>query len=154
VLIWALPGALVAGLLFHLLAAVREQGRATWAVGLTAAFNVGINLVLIPRWSFLGAAVSTVASEILCVALMLAVFRIRRQSVGLLDAAWRPLAAAGALGTALAIGAPVLPHGTPGLLITAAFAVPAYGLFLVVTRALGPRDANLLRELARVKAAA
>ena len=62
ILIWALPGSYMADTLMFLLTARRRQSLGTWAVAATATFNVGLNLVLVPRWSFLGASIATVAA--------------------------------------------------------------------------------------------
>src|SRR5207248_5914617 len=68
-LMWALPSAYLADTMLHLLAAIRRQRLGARAAMATAIFNVALNLVLIPRFSFVGAAVATALSEALCFAL-------------------------------------------------------------------------------------
>jgi O-antigen/teichoic acid export membrane protein len=45
------------------LAATDKQSARTIAVAATAALNIGLNLYFIPRWSYLGAAITTVICE-------------------------------------------------------------------------------------------
>src|SRR5206468_2593398 len=95
ILIWALPGSYMADTLMFLLTARRRQALGTWAVAATAVFNVGLNLVLVPRISYLGASIATVASEWLCCALLLALFVRDVPMPGLERLLWRPALAGG-----------------------------------------------------------
>jgi O-antigen/teichoic acid export membrane protein len=61
------------------LAAMDRQTRRTVAVSTAAAVNVGLNLYFIPRWSYLGAAITTGICE---AALLLSYAVILRRSVG------------------------------------------------------------------------
>ena len=45
------------------LTASDRQTQRTIAVGVAAAVNVGLNLILIPRWSFFGAVAATIVTE-------------------------------------------------------------------------------------------
>ena len=47
------------------------QKKAAWAYGFGAIFNIATNLIFIPRYSYFGAAATTVATEILVTAALL-----------------------------------------------------------------------------------
>ncbi len=46
------------------LVAINREGRRSVATAVLAFFNIGLNLILIPRYSFMGASISSVATEI------------------------------------------------------------------------------------------
>ncbi len=52
-------------LMGYLLNAIDKQKLFTWITGLSTAFNIILNFILIPKFSYIGACVATVASEIL-----------------------------------------------------------------------------------------
>jgi O-antigen/teichoic acid export membrane protein len=64
ILIWFLPFSFINSVTQYALIAVNQQRFLTRAFLIGAAFNVVANLILIPRYSFLGAALTTVLSEI------------------------------------------------------------------------------------------
>jgi O-antigen/teichoic acid export membrane protein len=72
----------------------------TWIMGSAAAFNVGLNFILIPRYGLVGAAFATVLAEGLVVCLgLITIHKIGvRMSFSLV---LRPLLAAGVMGTVL-----------------------------------------------------
>jgi O-antigen/teichoic acid export membrane protein len=146
-LIWALPGAYMADTMLHLLIAQRRQGLATWAVGAAAVFNIGLNFVLIPRFSFLGASVATVASEALCFSILFAMFLRKSPGVSLAALAWRPLVAGAVVAAALVFGTRHLPSGLPGLAISGFAALALYLTGLALLRAIGRDDLALVRDL-------
>jgi O-antigen/teichoic acid export membrane protein len=61
--------------------AIRAERRIVEIMLLGAVLNVGLNLVLIPRWAAIGAAWATVASEAVLAGLVLAVARRRLRGV-------------------------------------------------------------------------
>jgi O-antigen/teichoic acid export membrane protein len=146
-LIWALPGAYMADTMIHLLIAQRRQKVATWVVGIAAVFNIALNFVLIPRFSFLGASVATVASEVLCFSILFAMFRRESPGVSLTPLAWPPLVAGAVVAIGLVFGTPHLPSGAVGLAIAGVGALGVYLLGLTTLRAIGRDDVALVREL-------
>jgi len=147
ILIWALPFSHMAYTMLHVLTAQNRQSATTSAVALTAAVNVALNLILIPRFSFVGAAVATVASEALCFVLLYSTFRLRVPSVGLIGVAWRPLLAGGGLAVCSAFLTPWLPPDLKGLAASAAILPIVYGLLLIGFKALGREDLHLVIDL-------
>lgn len=147
ILMWALPGAFMADTLLHLLAAQRRQSVSARAVAITALFNVTLNLVLIPRFSFVGAALVTAASELLCFGLMYVAFRSTVPKIGLFGVARAPLVAGLITGAAMALFSSLAPGGLQGLAVMATFAAAAYVFALVALGALGREDFELVQEL-------
>ena len=64
ILVWAFPCFLVLSMFYNALYAVHRQGVVTAAFAVTLVFNVTLNVVLIPRFSYLASAALTVASEL------------------------------------------------------------------------------------------
>lgn len=97
ILILFLPFSFVNGVTQYILIALDKQSLITRAFALTLAFNVAMNLVLVPIWGIAGAALVTVLSEIvLLVPLLWWVRRTLAPSGGMLDPglAWKPALAA------------------------------------------------------------
>jgi O-antigen/teichoic acid export membrane protein len=71
----ALPASYLSGTLAaRLVAESRQRGWSVAAV-LSAMLNVGMNVVLIPKYGLMGAAIATVSSEWLCLVVLLCWFR-------------------------------------------------------------------------------
>src|SRR5439155_7531413 len=160
-LMWALPGAFLADTLFHLLAAQGRQAEGARAASTTAIFSVLLNLVLIPKLSFVGASIATAASEALCFTLLFLSFRARVPAIGVARVAWRPAVAALALGAVLAALEAVRPHHGPTssafavLVVTACADSLVYALSLALVGGIERRDLSVLldalpRPLARL----
>jgi len=97
VLIWFLPISFTNGLLQYVLIATNQQTFITRSFVVATLFNVTANLLLVPHWSYLAAATTTILSELVLLAPFW--FAISR-SVGplpLLTLAWRPALAAMAM---------------------------------------------------------
>ena len=147
VLIWALPGAYMADTLLHLLTAQRRQATGMRVAVVVALFNVGLNAVLIPRFSFVGASVATAASEALCFVLLFSAFHMAARGASLARAAWPPLAAGALMAGTLVITLPHLPSGPAGLALAVPVAAAAYVTALVLLGAVGRAEADLVLEL-------
>lgn len=145
ILMWALPGSYMADTLLFLLTAQRRQSLGTWAVGITAAFNVTLNLLLVPHLSFLGSSAATVASEWLSFALLFAMFQRAAPVPGIVTVVWRPIVAGAALAAVLAATSSWVPPGIAGLAIAGVGSLAAYALVLGMLGAFGQEDLALLR---------
>jgi len=75
-LVWALPAMFLYLLNGYWLYAAQRQVRVTLAMGFVAVFNLVLNVLLIPRWSYLGAAAVALGSEWLLWVLLH--FQVRR----------------------------------------------------------------------------
>ena len=147
VLLWALPGSFMADLLLHVLVAQGRPSAGTWVVGVTAALNIALNLVLIPRLSFVGAAAATVVSEVVCLALLYRVVSRGVPGVGLGALLVRPLLAGGATALALFVSVPHLPAGPWGVMLGLAVGTLVYGGALLASGGLGASDVAMVRGL-------
>ena len=93
ILICYLPLSYINGLTQYVLIATGKQRLLTGAFAVALAFNLAANLLLIPRFGFVGAAWVTVASEIvLLVPFRLAAASVTR-GVSLLSESWAPVLA-------------------------------------------------------------
>lgn len=101
VLVWAFPCFMVLGTLYNGLYALHQQRWVTVAFGITLVFNVGLNLWLIPRYSFMACAALTVASEVLNVVIVSVALRASVRLGGLAPAAAKMAAIALVTGLAL-----------------------------------------------------
>jgi O-antigen/teichoic acid export membrane protein len=83
-----------------MLYAIDRQDLFAWATGVAVAVNVGLNLILIPRFGYLGASAVTVVTE---AALSVAgwFFVARRERLPWLRVTWRTLLAGALMGAAL-----------------------------------------------------
>ncbi|MFN2431246.1 MAG: flippase [Gemmatimonadota bacterium] len=118
------------------LISIDRQNRAFGIALAGLALNVAVNLVVIPRWGFVGAAAATLLSELLIVALFAAVLRRDYGRVPGLATLGKALLAAAA-----ALPAVLLPGLEPALR-----ALLAVALYLVVLALLGVPDAEERRR--------
>jgi O-antigen/teichoic acid export membrane protein len=96
VLIWFLPFSFINGVTQYVLIAVDRQRFLTIAFLVATAFNLAANLLLIPRGSYLAAALVTVLSEVVLLGPFWWAVTRSLPPVSLGQLAWRPaLAAAG-----------------------------------------------------------
>jgi len=73
------------------------EKRFMWGVGLGALTNIGLNIILIPRFSLKGAAVATVISEFVFSAYLLSYFRVVSR-IKIMSYSLKPLVAAALMG--------------------------------------------------------
>ena len=97
ILIWFLPFSYLNGMLQYVVISLDRQWWLTPAFLVTTLFNVGANLALVPAFGFRAAAATTIASEVVLLAMLVWILR-RDQVLGrLLEPALRPTVAAGCL---------------------------------------------------------
>ena len=65
ILIFALPFIFLNYVLINTLIALNQEKIITWGSGLAILFNVGLNIFVLPRYGYLGASWTTVATEML-----------------------------------------------------------------------------------------
>ena len=124
VIIWSIPIGFVNSVTQYVLIAVNQQRYLTRAFILGVVFNVVGNLLVIPRFDYIGAAIVTILSEF---SLLIPFYWSVRRHVGRvnwLDLLWRPVVALGAMAGAIygltAAGFSVWTAILPGWLVYAA----------------------------------
>jgi O-antigen/teichoic acid export membrane protein len=115
-LIWFLPFSFINQVTQYVLIALDQQRFLTRAFLIGVAFNVGVNLVLIPRYGYQAAAITTIFSEW---ALLIPFYYSVRKNlcpVPWVNVAWRPVLASAAMGVVLWLlrEAPVLARVAAG----------------------------------------
>jgi O-antigen/teichoic acid export membrane protein len=143
ILIWYLPISFVNGLLQYVLIAVNRQRTLSVAFGVGVLFNVAANLALIPAYGYLGAAVVTVASELVLLAPFLWVTLREVGSLAVLGVAWRPAIAAVLMALPIWL---LAPWSTPLAIVAGAL---VYGAALLALRTLTAEERGELRALVR-----
>jgi O-antigen/teichoic acid export membrane protein len=141
IIIWFLPFSFVNSVTQYVLIAIDQQRFLTGAFLIGVTFNVAANLIFIPIFSYKGAAVVTVFSEM---ALLIPFYYSVRRNLGPLpwvSLCWQPVVASAVMGLAM-----WLLRGIPWLLL-----IPVGGAVYVIVLALigGFRqpDMHLLRSL-------
>lgn len=92
--IWYLPGSYLNGLTQYVIIALGKKQAITKAFGLTAMVNLGLNIWLIPRYSYVAAASITIVSELVLFLPLWLVLRRERININLASLFWRPALAA------------------------------------------------------------
>lgn len=146
--IWYLPFSFINGLTQYVIIALGRQRAITQAFMITAIFNVGLNIVLVPRYSFIAAAVVTVASEVVLFVPLRRVLRAEGLTPALLSLFWRPAVAAGLMGGAMWVAYQL--HFSAAVVV----GLPAYGLGLWLVGAFGVEERALLQRVLKRKPAA
>jgi len=141
ILIWFLPFSFINSLTQYVLIAVNRQRFLTLAFVIGAAFNIGANLALIPYYGYLGAAATTVLSEIVLLAPFLYGVRKHVGRVPLLEIAWRPVLSSLVMGGTIWLLRPL------NLVALVVIGAMVYGGVLVVLRTFNREDRELVRSL-------
>ncbi len=147
ILIGYLPLSFINGVTQYVLIALNYQRRLVWAIGVTALFNVGVNLWAVPTLGIYGAAAVTVLSEIVLLVPFLA-----WTAAGLGTGAVRPgptgvrLAGAGA---GMALTMVLLTAGGAGGPVAAVGGVGVYAALVVALHILHQEETARLRGLLR-----
>jgi O-antigen/teichoic acid export membrane protein len=107
----------------------------------STSFNVALNLLIVPRFGFIGAAVMTVVTEAVLVGQYVWLLRTQMRDIQWGRALMRPLLAALLMG-----GAVVLLRDLP-LLLNVAIGALIYGGLLLVFGVLGKDEVRFVRGL-------
>lgn len=143
ILIWYLPVSYANGVTQYVLIALRRQRAITVAFVIGAAFNLGMNLLLIPAYGYLAAAVVTVATELVLLLPFLRTLRHEGTMPPLVHLMWRPAVAS------LVMGAAVWPVLALSPRLAIAVAAPVYLAALWALGAFGPEERAMMRRMFR-----
>lgn len=125
----------------NLFVAMNLQGRmAKWSV-FSLVVNVGLNLVLIPRYGVMGAALTTLLSEVLTFMLFYGFAAYFLRQVHFIEVFVLPAVAAGVL-----LGVLLLMSSLPAILV-GALGITGYPLFLLLFGVISQDDISYFRQL-------
>jgi O-antigen/teichoic acid export membrane protein len=142
IMIWFLPFSFINGLSQYVLIAIGRQRWITLSFAVAVTFNLVANVVAIPPYGYVGAAVVTILTElVLMVPFQRALTGVAPRP--LLTALWRPALAASAMALTLAVLDTV---GVPRL-IAAGLAVPVFAATLWRLGGVTAEDRGLLARL-------
>lgn len=136
-----IPIRLVSSITGTLLSSINRQGYRTASVGISAAFNIILNLMLIPYYSYIGASIATVLSELILYGLF--IFYIRRyyKDVKVSRTFTKPLIAS------LIMVIAIQPIKDSNLFITLGMATIIYFSSLLLLKTFGYDDEILFKSL-------
>ncbi|HCU72417.1 MAG: hypothetical protein CL790_03815 [Chloroflexi bacterium] len=139
ILAWFLPLSFLNGTLQYVMIAKNRQWWLTPAFLVTTIFNVITNLTLIPAFGFQAAAGTTIASEIVLLAILAWLLRRDRLLSQLVEPATRPTLAAGtfALAAWLLRDMPWIPAATVGLAVYTTMLLASGGIRSPLRKAQG-----------------
>lgn len=142
ILIWSIVFMFVNGLSATLLGSIDKQMAVTKIAGIGAVVNIGINLIIIPIFSFYGASIATVFTEFLIMLLFTRIISKTEFSVGniMLKDLWRILIPCIAmLGVLVFLKLP--------LLIMIFISAVVYIIGILITKALDDQDIAMIKGL-------
>ena len=149
ILIWTAIPIFCNFVLTTVLIAIGKQTKIVICFVVGSVANIGLNLVLIPRYGYAGAAAATVATELLL--LLYASSYVSRYlvRVRLFALVWRPVCAAMLAG----LGTMLVPGASRGF-VCAGVWLGIYAVFLLLFKAVNREQVELLRGLALPREAA
>jgi O-antigen/teichoic acid export membrane protein len=141
ILVWFAPLSYVNGITQYVLVAANQQRTITWAFGSAVAFNIAANMLLVPGYGYLAAAVITVATEAVLFLVLSKPVRQHVGSIGWISLMIRPFVAACAMAVVELVAWPL------GPIPAVALAIAAYVVALVILRVIGQREVSIARAL-------
>jgi O-antigen/teichoic acid export membrane protein len=109
IMIWSIPIGWINSLTQYALVALDLQRRITGAFAIAVTFNIVTNLLLIPRFGYPAAALTTIASEAVLLGVFARLMSLRVPGIDWLDLIWRPALAVGIMLAALLAVWPIAP---------------------------------------------
>jgi len=148
VLIWVLPAMFLTDLFGHTAMAMGNERDVARVNAVSAGFNVTLNLLLIPSYGLVGAAITTVLTELVEIVQYCFLLRDEFEAVSLRDVLVKPLAAS------LVMSALVWVARGEHLLLTVGMGAAAYVGCVVLTGAVDRAETRFLGGLLLRRAAA
>lgn len=141
-LIWFLPFSFINSVVHYVLIALNEQRFLTRAFLVGLGFNIAANLILIPPFTYVGAALVTVFSEFALLIPFYYALRKHMAPLPILDIFWRPALAAAVMAAALYV---LIPQN---IILALVIGSLVYGVVLLISGALGADEWMLVQKLA------
>ena len=132
-------------LMGYLLNAIDRQKLFTLTSGITTIFNILLNVILIPKYSYIGAAVATLISEILSFSMIYYLTSKNKFSINLAKIVAKPIIANIAM-----IGFVIYLKNLHLILIISISAI-IYFLVILAIKGIGKEEINLLQSLTQKK---
>ncbi|HEX77191.1 MAG TPA: flippase [Dehalococcoidia bacterium] len=142
ILVWAVSLIFLTSLAGHTMASIDKQWISVRNMGIGALLNIILNLLLIPPYSYIGAAVATVATELTIFVLYYHYLQRHLYRLPMHRVILKPLAAALIMG--------IIVYGfdfiTTNVFIIVLGAILSYGVLLYLLRVFGPDEIRLIRD--------
>ncbi|MBI3243372.1 MAG: flippase [Chloroflexi bacterium] len=149
IVIWVLPLMFASEFLGYVVLISGKEARAARAVLVSTGLNVAANLLLVPRFGFIGAAVMTVLTEAVLVGQYVWTLRPVMQKINWGNSLLRPLLAVFLMG-----GLVLLVHSLLPLLASVAVGGVTYGLLLLALGVIGMDDLRFVQNIRSASKAA
>jgi O-antigen/teichoic acid export membrane protein len=127
--------------IYYVLLSVNKQNQIMIIAGVTALINIGLNLILIPAFSYVGSGIATLASETVLFGLFFYVSSKNVMIIPLHKLIIKPIIASGAMGVIIYF----LPNFNVIMIIIISILV--YFFILYLTKAISKEDFDMFRSL-------
>lgn len=142
ILIWTLPWIFINSINMRVLYATDKQREAAVVAFVSMILNVVFNLILIPRYSYIGSSIATLSVEIINVSVYFwIVYKLLRLKVNIMGILPKPLLASAVMGLLIHF----LYYLNLALLLSVAIA--SYFIVLMALRTLDGEDKRILRKI-------
>jgi O-antigen/teichoic acid export membrane protein len=127
-----------------LLNSIDKQNQFTIATVIYAGFNVTLNFILIPKYSFAGAAAATIVTQIIAVGTLYYFASKNGYGLNLFRLSWKPITAVSVMGVLLLL------LNTMNLFIVLPLALLSYAAVLIITKGIGKEEINLVKKVLKI----
>ena len=145
ILIWVAALMFITYLFGNVMGSIDKQSVIAKVSGINAVVNIGLNLILIPKYSYIGAAIATLATEALGFTLYYFFIAKHLQKVMLGRHLWRPVISGALMGIFLYV------FKDSNLFVLITLAIVLYFVMLFMLKAFPREDMDLLKKIIKVK---
>jgi O-antigen/teichoic acid export membrane protein len=138
---WSIPIGWINSVTNYAIVSLGLERRLTIGFVVGVLFNMVGNILLIPRFGYVAAALTTVASEMVLLLLFNVYLRQRLEPIGWVNLLWRPVAAAGLMAGGMWLGMQI--HVALGVVAGLAL----YGVGLWLLRVFGAEERGVLAQV-------
>ena len=142
IIIWVVPLMFTSELLGYIIVVAGKESRVARAIVISTSVNVAANLILVPRFGFMGAAVMTVVTEAVLVGQYLWILRSTMRQINWRNTLVRSLVAVLLMGAVALALRPHLPFPAD-----AAVAAGAYAVSLLALGVVGKDEVRFMRGI-------
>ena len=146
ILVWAVSLIFLVTLIGHTLASINKQIVDMRIVGICALLNVALNLILIPGFSYIGAAIASVITQVVVFTLEFSYLQKHLHKFNLFRMVSKPLGAAIIMGVLVYILNNILDTTAVSLFVIIFGAIAVYGLFLYLFKAFDHQELQLIKS--------